>query len=76
MIHLNWTAFFLVQVCIWFMVIFDWKRMKQAPKKDRILIGSLLAFATFLSLFDLLNMPGPITILRTIFKPLSTLLET
>ncbi|HTG70739.1 MAG TPA: hypothetical protein VL921_15885 [Candidatus Udaeobacter sp.] len=53
----------------------DWPRMKEKPTKDKAAFVSLLLIGWLLSMLDLPNTPGPITLLEAIFKPFRGLVE-
>jgi hypothetical protein len=54
---------------------YEWPRLKMQPRKDKLVFLSLILIAWTLSLFDLPNIPGPTTMVQTLFKPLAILLE-
>ncbi|WP_077212165.1 hypothetical protein [Bacillus dakarensis] len=72
---MNWTMMILVQISVWAIVFFDWKKLKQSTKKEKIVIASILGISIVLSLFNLEHIPGLVTVFETIFKPLGKMLE-
>ncbi|MWV45694.1 hypothetical protein GRF59_18940 [Paenibacillus sp. HJL G12] len=73
---MKWGTFIGVMVIIAAIFAYEWPRMKQLPKKDKAAFIALLSIGWILTLFDLQNMAGPATVLETIFKPFSKLLDT
>ena len=73
---INWTIVLIVQVLIWLIVIFEWKRLKNASKADRIIFVSILILATLMSFFNLENLPGPLTLLQYVFGPLGRIMNS
>lgn len=71
----NWTTVMIVQVFIWLIVLFEWRRLKYTSKVDKITFFTILLFSAAMSLFNLENLPGPITLLRFIFGPLGRMME-
>ncbi len=71
----NWNTIFVVQVLIWLIVLFEWKRLKNAPKADKITFVTILILSALLSFFQLDNLPGPMTFLDYIFGPLGKIME-
>lgn len=75
MMQLNLMTVFIMQVCIWSIVLYDWKKLKKAPKTDKITVSVILILSFILSILNLENLPGPITVLRYIFNPLARLMQ-
>lgn len=73
--QLDWMTLFILQVCIWSIVLYDWKQLKKAPKTDKITVSVILILSFFLSFLNLENLPGPITLLRYIFEPLGRIMQ-
>ncbi|WP_394236225.1 hypothetical protein [Niallia oryzisoli] len=71
----NWTTVFLVQVVIWFIVLFEWKQLKNRSKADKFTLAGILIISALLSFLNLENVPGPMTFLQYIFGPLGRLME-
>ncbi|WP_172799133.1 hypothetical protein [Bacillus sp. FJAT-29814] len=65
----------MVQVLIWLIVIFEWKRLKKASKADRLTFAVILTLTALMSFFNLETLPGPITLLQYIFGPLGRIME-
>lgn len=72
---MKWGIFFCVLPIIGIIVLFEWKKIKNYPKKDKITFFMLLTIVGTLSLFDLPNLPGPVTLLEYIFKPFGKYME-
>ncbi|MCM3588391.1 hypothetical protein M3182_22190 [Mesobacillus maritimus] len=70
-----WNTIFLVQAFIWLIVLFEWKRMKNISKADKITIAAILVLSAMMSFLKVENVPGPITLLHYIFGPLGKLME-
>lgn len=73
--QLDWLTVCILQVCIWSIVLYDWKQLKKAPKTDKITVSVLLVLSLILSFLNLENMPGPITLLRYLFDPLAKFMQ-
>ncbi|MCQ6278421.1 hypothetical protein JN080_04055 [Bacillus sp. EB600] len=56
-------------------ILFQWPKMKQHPKKDKWAFFMLLLIGWMLSMFDLPNMPGPLTWIEELFKPVGQFME-
>ncbi|MFF2875769.1 hypothetical protein ACFVR2_05545 [Gottfriedia sp. NPDC057991] len=67
---MKWGAFIGTAVVVSLIFFFEWTRMKQSPKKDKIGFILLLFIGWIFSLFNLQQMDGPITWVEAIFKPL------
>jgi len=66
----NWGTILTVQVIIWLMIVVEWKKLKKAPKANKITFGTILVLISIMSFFNLESLPGPITFLHYIFGPL------
>lgn len=66
----DWSTVLGVQVLIWSIVLFEWKRLKKAKMSDRIPFAVILMISAVLSFFNLENLPGPLTLIHYIFGPL------
>jgi hypothetical protein len=71
----NWETVLLVQVFIWFIVLFERKQLIKASKADRITFAVILFLSTLASFHNLENSQGPITFLKYIFGPLGRMME-
>ncbi|MDQ0194278.1 hypothetical protein J2T20_002646 [Paenibacillus wynnii] len=47
----------------------DWPQIRAKSKRDKVAFITLLLIGWLLSLLDLPNTPGPVLVLKTIFKP-------
>jgi hypothetical protein len=72
---MKWGHFFGVILVIILIVFLEWRKMEDHPKKDKIAFFTLLTIAGVLSLFDLPNLPGPVTFLESIFEPFGKFME-
>lgn len=73
---MKWGIFFCVLVIIGAIILYEWKKIKTYPKRDKITFFILLLIAGSLSLFDLPNLPGPVTLLESIFRPFGKFMES
>jgi len=71
----KWGSFFAVTIVIIGILLLQWPKMKQAPKKDKWAFGLLLLIGWALSMFDLQHISGPITWKEVIFRPFRPLVE-
>jgi hypothetical protein len=71
----RWGAFLGTTIIIAVIILFQWPKMKQHPKKDKMAFFMLLLFAWVLSMFDLPNMAGPVTLIEALFKPVGQFME-
>ncbi|NYE08961.1 hypothetical protein F4694_005818 [Bacillus niacini] len=71
----NWDTVLLVQLLIWFIVLFERKQLKNASKADRITFAVILFLSTLSSFHNLENLQGPITFLKYILGPLGRMME-
>jgi Na+/melibiose symporter-like transporter len=72
---MSWSFFSCVTIAVLLITWFEWPKLKQKPKKDKVAFISLLLIVWLLSMLDLPNTPGPTTVLHFIFKPFKGLLE-
>jgi hypothetical protein len=72
---MSWSFFICVTIAVLLITWFEWSKLKQKPKKDKVAFISLLLIVWLLSMLDLPNTPGPTTVLQIIFKPFKGLLE-
>ncbi|KAB7706305.1 hypothetical protein F9802_11500 [Bacillus aerolatus] len=56
-------------------ILFQWPKMKQAPKKDKWAFGVLLLIGWGLSMFDLQHMGGPTAWIEALFRPFGKFME-
>jgi hypothetical protein len=71
----RWGAFFGTTIIIAVIFLFQWPKMKQHPKKDKMVFFILLMISWGLSMFDLPHMTGPVTWLEALFKPAGKFME-
>jgi hypothetical protein len=72
---MNWNIIFTIQVALWFIVLFEWKRLKEYSKADKIAFASILVTAMLLACFNPGSTPGPITLLHYVFGPFGRMME-
>ncbi|MGC5328085.1 hypothetical protein [Brevibacillus sp. SYSU BS000544] len=72
---MRWSVILGVTFIVVLIVLFEWPRMKNHPKRDKIAFAGLLLIGWVLSMLDLQNMAGPNTLVEMIFKPISVILE-
>ena len=72
---MRWGAFLITTVIIASIILFEWPKVKQKPKKDKSVFIVLLFIGWILSAFDLPHTPGPVTGLETLFEPLRSFIE-
>lgn len=72
---MRWGAFFSTTVVVTFIILYEWPKMKQHPKKDKIAFFMLLFISWGLSMFDLPHMAGPAIWVETFFKPFGQFME-
>lgn len=66
---MRWGVFFGTAIIIAVISLLQWPKMKQHPKKDKWVFIMLLLVVWGLSLFDLPQMAGPLTLIQALFKP-------
>ncbi|MDF2717222.1 MAG: hypothetical protein K0R28_4147 [Paenibacillus sp.] len=72
---MKWSTMIAVTVVLGLIFWYEWPKMKRSPKKDKAVFVTLLSISWILSLFDLRNMAGPTTLIESLFRPLSAMLE-
>ncbi|TMV48916.1 hypothetical protein FE783_14675 [Paenibacillus mesophilus] len=72
---MRWSGMIAVTVIIGLIFLYEWPKMKRSPKKDKAVFVTLLSVCWVLSLFDLRSMAGPTTLIESLFKPFSEMLE-
>lgn len=72
---MRWSVIIGVPFLILLIILFEWPRIKNNPKKDKIAFASILLICLVLAMFDLQNMAGPNTLVEMIFRPISVILE-
>jgi len=65
-----WTA-----IVVALLTMYEWPKMKQSPKKDKIAFISIMLIGLFMTLFSLKQMAGPVTWLELIYRPLGKFME-
>lgn len=72
---MKWGAFFATAAIIIVILLFQWPKMKQKPKKDKIALIVLLFIGWGLSMLNLPHIQGPTTLIEAIFTPFSKILD-
>lgn len=72
---MNWNTVLTVQVFVWLIVLFEWKRLKKLSKADKITFASLIIISVLLSFLNLESLSGPITLLQYILGPFGKMME-
>ncbi|MEH7125177.1 hypothetical protein V7122_09515 [Bacillus sp. JJ1532] len=72
---MRWEGFFSTAVIIFVILLFQWPKMKQKPKKDKGALIVLLLIGLVLSMFNLPQMDGPTTWIDALFKPFGQFME-
>ena len=72
---MRWGAFFCVMVIVALVILYEWPKMKQNPKKDKMAFFTLLLIGLVLSMFDLPHMGGPTAWIQTLFGPFGRFME-
>ncbi|MBS4206486.1 hypothetical protein [Bacillus sp. FJAT-50079] len=72
---MEWKVFFATMLIVFIIILFQWPKMKQHPKKDKGTFLILLFIALILSSLDLQRLPGPVTWVSTLLKPLGTFMQ-
>lgn len=71
---MKWGNFFGTAMIIAAILLLQWPRIKKASMKDKTVFLILLLFGWGLSLLDLPNIEGPMTLMRFHFKPFAPLM--
>jgi hypothetical protein len=71
----RWGAFIGTTIIIAVIILFQWPKMKQYPKKDKMAFLMLLVFVWVLSMFDLPKMAGPVTWIEALFRPVGQFMD-
>ncbi|OCA85153.1 hypothetical protein [Pseudobacillus wudalianchiensis] len=72
---MKWTTFFMVALIVAGIFLFQWPKMKQAPRKDKWVFSLLLLTGWGISLFDIQHISGPIQLKAIIFGPLGQFMK-
>ncbi|QMV44723.1 hypothetical protein [Cohnella cholangitidis] len=72
---MNWRVMIGTAVVIAAIVAYEWPKMKHYPRKDKASFIVLILLGWILAQFDLQYLAGPTTLLESIFKPVSKLLN-
>lgn len=66
---MKWGIFFATAFIIGMIILFQWPKLKNYPKKDKAAFIVLILFSLSLSLFDLPYIEGPIKWIEYILQP-------
>jgi len=72
---MRWGVLIGTTLIIVAIVAYEWPKMKLYPRKDKASFIVLILLGWILAQFDLQYMAGPVTLLETIFKPVSKLIN-
>ncbi|MEK4010028.1 hypothetical protein ACQKGD_11315 [Peribacillus frigoritolerans] len=72
---MRWGAFFCTSVVVALIILYEWPRMKQNPKKDKMAFLTLLLTGLILSMFNLPQMSGPTQWIEALFRPFGEFME-
>ncbi|WP_103106396.1 hypothetical protein [Brevibacillus reuszeri] len=72
---MKWGLLLGMSTLVGLIIIYEWPKLKPLPKKDKLSFFVLVFMGWFLSLFDLPNIPGPTSMIESLFKPFSKMLE-
>lgn len=72
---MNSGIMYTVTIAALGIIWFEWPSLRKQPKKDRLVFALLLLVGWTLFTMDLPRMPGPISFLNYLFKPLSEILN-
>lgn len=72
---MRWGAFFATAAIVMIIILFQWPKMKQHPKKEKSAFIGLLTIGLILSMFDLPHISGPVKWIEFVFKPFTKILE-
>jgi multisubunit Na+/H+ antiporter MnhB subunit len=71
----RWGAFLFTAAIVTLIILYEWPKMKQNPKKDKVAFLTLLLTGLVLSMFNLPQMSGPTQWIETLFKPFGEFME-
>ncbi|MBY0120973.1 hypothetical protein [Bacillus sp. S/N-304-OC-R1] len=66
---MNWGIFFATACIIGMIVLYEWPKLKNYPKKDKTAFIVLIIFSLCLSLFNLPYIEGPIRWIQYVLQP-------
>lgn len=72
---MRWGPIIAVTVVIGLIFWYEWPKMKSSPRKDKAVFVTLVSVCWVLSMFDLRNVAGPTTLIESLFRPFSKMLE-
>lgn len=72
---MRWGAFMCTTVIVTLIILFEWPKMKQNPKKDKMAFLTLLLTGLVLSMFNLPQMSGPTQWIEALFRPFGEFME-
>ncbi len=68
-------SFFCTTVIVALIILYEWPKMKQNPKKDKMAFLTMLLTCLVLSMFNLPQMSGPTQWIEVIFRPFGEFME-
>ncbi|MBS4188953.1 hypothetical protein KHA94_01815 [Bacillus sp. FJAT-49705] len=72
---MKWGNFLATAFIILIIILLQWPKMKQKPKKEKSAFIVLLLIGLFLSMFDLPYIGGPAKWIEYVFNPFGEILE-
>ncbi|MBK5482007.1 hypothetical protein JFV29_08705 [Peribacillus sp. TH16] len=72
---MRWGTFLCTTVIVALIILYEWPKIKQNPKKDKMAFFSLLLMGLVLSMFNIQQMSGPSAWIVTFFKPFGEFME-
>lgn len=72
---MRWGIFLGTTVIVALIILYEWPRIKQNPKKDKVAFVMLLFIGWGLSMFNLAHMTGPTIWVEAFFEPFGRFME-
>ncbi|MEI2468189.1 hypothetical protein ACIQX3_00380 [Peribacillus frigoritolerans] len=72
---MRWGTFICTTVIVALIILYEWPKMKQNPKKDKVAFLTLLLTGLVLSMFNLPQMSGPTEWIVVLFRPFGEFME-
>ncbi len=74
---MKWGAVFGIMVIIMIIILFEWPKINQVQKKEKVAFMALNAIGCLLAILLIFypDMPGPAQLVEAIYKPLGKFLE-
>lgn len=74
---MEWIKVAGITICVILIILYEWPKMNQNQKREKVAFASLTAIGWLLALFLLFfpDMPGPTKMITHIFKPIIKIFE-